>query len=113
MSEEPENDKIYSPVLEYSIYFIYFRSRKLGFYRFEQKPNKNSEQIIIEEKIQHSNGEIYIRKYLRGKQLGRGGFAKCYEMTDLQTKISLAAKIIPRDSLQKERQKQKVLELIF
>ena len=56
----------------------------------------------------NSNGDIYIRKYLKGKQLGRGGFAKCFEVTDLQTKIALAAKIIPRNSLQKERHKQKV-----
>lgn len=58
-------------------------------------------------------GEIYIRKYLRGKQLGRGGFAKCYEVTDLQSKTVLAAKIIPRNSLQKERQKQKVNRAFF
>jgi len=64
--------------------------------------------VIIEEKIKQPNGETYIRKYLRGKQLGRGGFARCYEVTDLQTKTVLAAKIIPRNSLQKERQKQKV-----
>jgi len=50
---------------------------------------------------------------LKGKQLGRGGFAKCYEVTDLQTKSLLAAKIIPRNSLQKERQKQKVLNLLI
>lgn len=75
--------------------------------RLETK-NHYNEQTIIHEKIMDSNGEIYLRKYLKGKQLGRGGFAKCFEVTDLQSKNSLAAKIIPRNSLQKERTKQKV-----
>lgn len=33
---------------------------------------------IIEEKITQANGEIKIKKYSKGKALGRGGFAKCY-----------------------------------
>lgn len=44
----------------------------------EQQPIEN---VIIEEKIQKSNGEVIIRKYQRGKTLGKGGFAKCYEIT--------------------------------
>ena len=78
-------------------------------YRANQKHNRVHEHVIIEEKKMNSNGEIFIRKYIRGKQLGRGGFAKCYEVTDMQSKAVLAAKIIPRNSLQKDRQKQKVL----
>jgi hypothetical protein len=38
---------------------------------------------IIEEKINQPNGEIKIKKYSKGKALGRGGFAKCYEITSL------------------------------
>lgn len=33
---------------------------------------------VIEEKITQANGEIRIKKYSKGKALGRGGFAKCY-----------------------------------
>ena len=42
--------------------------------------------VLIEEKITKSNGEILTRKYIRGKLLGKGGFAKCYEFTNLETK---------------------------
>ena len=35
--------------------------------------------------------------------LGKGGFAKCYEITNLDTKKTNAAKIIPKNSLSKTR----------
>jgi len=50
--------------------------------------------------------------------LGKGGFAKCYEVTTLDTKNSsgkqkvLAAKIIQKSSLKRNRAKQKVVILI-
>lgn len=59
--------------------------------------------IIIEEKITKVNGEVAIKKYTRGKFLGKGGFAKCYEVTNLETKRVLAAKIIAKSSLTKNR----------
>ena len=40
--------------------------------------------------------------------LGKGGFAKCYEITNLDTKKNHAAKIIPKSSLSKTRARQKV-----
>lgn len=64
----------------------------------------NTDQmIIIEEKITKVNGEVAIRRYARGKFLGKGGFAKCYEATNLETKKMLAAKIIAKSSLTKNR----------
>lgn len=68
----------------------------------------NGETVIIEEKITKTNGDIVIKKYSRGKALGRGGFAKCYEVTSLDTKKVLAAKIIPKATLNRSRAKQKV-----
>lgn len=38
----------------------------------------NGEAVIIEEKITKTNGDTVIKRYTRGKALGRGGFAKCY-----------------------------------
>ena len=38
----------------------------------------NIESGIIEEKTTLANGEVKIKKYSKGKALGRGGFAKCY-----------------------------------
>lgn len=46
-------------------------------------PNANSNvPTIVEEKIVKPNGEVLIKKYLKGKFLGKGGFAKCYEFVN-------------------------------
>ena len=53
----------------------------------DQKANENVDPvIIIEEKNSKSNGDTVTRKYVRGKLLGKGGFAKCYEITNVETK---------------------------
>jgi polo-like kinase 1 len=66
-------------------------------------------QQIIEEKIIKVTGDIQLRKYLKGKFLGKGGFAKCYEFTNLDSKKLYAAKIITKASLVKSRAKQKLI----
>jgi len=38
----------------------------------------------------------------------QGGFAKCYELTDMETKEILAGKIISKTMLAKPHQKEKV-----
>lgn len=42
-------------------------------------------------------------RYQRGKFLGKGGFAKCYEVQDLETKETFAAKIVSKSSVTKPR----------
>lgn len=69
----------------------------------------NDNQQIIEEKIIKVTGDIQIRKYLKGKFLGKGGFAKCYEFTNLDSKKVYAAKIVSKASLVKSRAKQKLI----
>lgn len=77
------------------------------------KVNEGKDQlIIIEEKISKVNGEMAVKKYLRGKMLGKGGFAKCYEVTNLETKKIIAAKIIPKQTLTKNRARQKLISEI-
>jgi polo-like kinase 1 len=49
------------------------------------------------------NGDTAIKRYARGKMLGKGGFAKCYEVTNVETKKTQAAKIIPKSTLTKNR----------
>eukprot|EP00825_Cyclidium_porcatum_P047949 TRINITY_DN78_c0_g1_i1.p1 TRINITY_DN78_c0_g1~~TRINITY_DN78_c0_g1_i1.p1 ORF type:complete len:704 (+),score=113.16 TRINITY_DN78_c0_g1_i1:180-2291(+) len=79
----------------------------------QQKLEQKSEQnIIIEEKISKVNGEIHVKKYQRGKLLGKGGFAKVYEVTNLENKKIVAAKIIPKSSLTKNRARQKLISEI-
>ncbi|XP_063818765.1 serine/threonine-protein kinase PLK2 [Pseudophryne corroboree] len=48
------------------------------------------------------------RRYRRGKVLGKGGFAKCYEMTDLTNNKIYAAKIIPHSRVSKPHQREKI-----
>ena len=45
------------------------------------KKDPTEQEILIEEKKIMPNGEIKTRKYVKGRFLGKGGFAKCYEFT--------------------------------
>ena len=76
----------------------------------KDKPSEN--QSIIEEKITKVNGDVQIRKYIKGRLLGKGGFAKCYEFINQENDHSSAAKIIPKKSLVKSRAKQKLISEI-
>lgn len=48
------------------------------------------------------------RRYLRGRFLGKGGFAKCFEISDADTKEVFAGKIVPKSLLLKPHQKEKM-----
>jgi len=72
----------------------------------------NDAQTIVEEKIVKVTGDVQIRKYLKGRLLGKGGFAKCYEFTCLDTKRISAAKVVIKSSLVKSRAKQKLISEI-
>ncbi|KAH9501812.1 Serine/threonine-protein kinase plk1 [Dermatophagoides farinae] len=48
------------------------------------------------------------KQYQKGKFLGRGGFAKCYEFTDLSTKKMYACKVISKTQLVKDKHKTKM-----
>ena len=78
----------------------------------KDKDKQADNQSIIEEKITKVNGEVQIRKYIKGRLLGKGGFAKCYEFITQETNHSSAAKIIPKKSLVKSRAKQKLISEI-
>lgn len=49
-----------------------------------------------------------IKKYIKGKFLGKGGFAKCYEVSNMETKKISAIKIISKETIKKSKAKQKV-----
>ncbi|TKS68523.1 Serine/threonine-protein kinase PLK1 [Collichthys lucidus] len=49
-----------------------------------------------------------MRRYARGRFLGKGGFAKCYEITDLETKQVFAGKIVPKSLILKQHQREKM-----
>ena len=71
-----------------------------------------SNASIIEEKIIKSTGEFIIRKYYKGRLLGKGGFSKCYEFTCLENKKIFAGKVVDKYRLVKPRQKQKLISEI-
>ena len=67
---------------------------------------------IVEEKVIKVNGEVAVRHYNKGRFLGKGGFARCYEFTTLDNRKISAAKVVPKASLTKSRQKQKLMSEI-
>ena len=76
------------------------------------KKDPMEQQIIVEDKKTKPNGEVRITKHIKGRFLGKGGFAKCYEFTNVETKHQSAAKLITKSSLTKSRARQKLLSEI-
>ena len=74
--------------------------------------DKVENQVIVEEKITKVTGEEQIRTYSKGRLLGKGGFAKCYEFRNIETNQITAAKVIAKSSLVKSRAKQKLISEI-
>jgi hypothetical protein len=65
--------------------------------------------IVLEEKRRRPNGEGYtVHQYLRGRLLGKGGFAKVYLCTALDTGKNYAVKVVSKANLVKARARQKV-----
>jgi serine/threonine protein kinase len=64
---------------------------------------------MLEEKRRKANGDGYtIHHYLRGRMIGKGGFAKVYMCTALDTNKNYAVKVVPKANLVKTRARQKV-----
>jgi polo-like kinase 1 len=51
-------------------------------------------------------------RYLKGKFLGKGGFARCYELTEMNSKEIFAGKIVSKQLLTKPHQKEKMTQEI-
>ncbi len=68
--------------------------------------------VIIQEKIIGKDGIVSFNKYNKGGFLGKGGFAKVYEITECQTKTLSAVKVVEKASLKKSRAKQKLMSEI-
>ncbi len=77
------------------------------------KPNEpETNGAVVEEKIIKVTGDVQIRKYYKGRLLGKGGFAKCYEFSCAENKKIFAGKVIAKSSLVKSRAKQKLISEI-
>jgi len=73
----------------------------------------DKDSIIIEERITKVNGDFHIKRYAQGKLLGKGGFAKVYNFTNLENNKICAGKIIPKANLARSRARQKVNHLFL
>nr|ACI67439.1 Serine/threonine-protein kinase PLK2 [Salmo salar] len=75
----------------------------------EIKRKKSEEQIQATQELSRIITDPTKGKcYCRGKVLGTGGFAKCYEFTDLASGKVYAAKIIPHTRVSKPHQREKI-----
>ena len=64
--------------------------------------------VVVEEKI----GNDKRIKYERGKFLGKGGFAKCYEMRRVDTGLIYAAKVLDKRALVNKTSRNKLINEI-
>ncbi|KAM9965488.1 hypothetical protein ACTFIW_005304 [Dictyostelium discoideum] len=71
------------------------------------KSNEPQEPIVVYETIRSGDSKR-LKEYRQGEFLGKGGFAKCYLMTEVETNRIYAAKIIPKSTLQKTRARSKL-----
>ena len=82
----------------------------------KEKEKKSKEQeFIVETPLEieeHIIGSDKIIKYERGKFLGKGGFAKCYEMKRVDTGKIFAAKVFDKKGLSNGRSRKKLINEI-
>ena len=72
----------------------------------------SSDGQIVEEKIVKVNGDVAIKRYSKGRFLGKGGFAKVYEFVCIETKQVTAGKLLDKSALTKARARQKLMSEI-
>ncbi|XP_058250840.1 serine/threonine-protein kinase PLK3 isoform X2 [Hemibagrus wyckioides] len=73
-----------------------------------QKPNRSKCEQTKMELAQVVTDPKTGRSYSKGKLLGKGGFARCYEMTDLSSNKMYAVKVIPQSRVSKPHQRDKI-----
>ncbi|XP_060087712.1 serine/threonine-protein kinase PLK3 [Heteronotia binoei] len=79
-----------------------FASSKIG--RAEQPKAAEPTRIITD--------PVTGRAYSKGRLLGKGGFARCYEMRDLSSSQTYAVKVIPHSRVAKPHQREKIINEI-
>ncbi|KAG8014150.1 Serine/threonine-protein kinase PLK3 [Nibea albiflora] len=72
------------------------------------KTNRNKPEQTKPELAQVVTDSKTGRSYSKGKLLGKGGFARCYEMTDLTNNKMYAVKVIPQSRVSKPHQRDKI-----
>jgi len=67
---------------------------------------------VEDHSLRRRDNSKYIKRYQRGAYLGKGGFAKCYALTSMDSKRTYAGKVIPKASLVKPSSRKKLLNEI-
>ncbi|XP_033737469.1 serine/threonine-protein kinase PLK1-like [Pecten maximus] len=81
----------------------------------ETRPHRNTEDSNSKTNVNHFDPNCIIydstsdTTYLRGRLLGKGGFARCYELLNLNTNKVYAGKIVSKTRIAKPHQKQKII----
>lgn len=69
-------------------------------------------EFIYERIKSKADGSVRVRKYQKLEFLGKGGFAHCYRVYDEELRRYLAAKIVSKASLLREKTRQKLMSEI-
>jgi len=64
---------------------------------------------IVENRRRDAKGNTVVRYYVRGKMIGKGGFAKCFKFTVQGKNKVVAGKVVDKETLQKAKAKAKLL----
>ncbi|KAI6184696.1 Serine/threonine-protein kinase PLK [Aphelenchoides bicaudatus] len=77
--------------------------------------SQRSNKPVLKEVPELVNGKLNHRQtiFKRGKFLGKGGFARCYELFAEREKLTFAGKVISKQILTKKSQKDKVMQEIM
>ena len=67
---------------------------------------------IIEEKYKNAAGDDFVRKWQKGRVLGKGGFATCYEFKNMDNGVKWACKLVEKKSLTQNKAKAKLMSEI-
>lgn len=73
-------------------------------------PEKDLTPDLVEDRRKRSDGSTkVVQRYVKGRLLGKGGFARCFKFTSVETNRVLAGKVVAKSSLTKSRARQKLL----
>lgn len=89
------------------------RPKPLAFSKPSRSESFSKDDKLIEEKRKRANGDGYsTHQYKMGRLLGKGGFAKVYLCTAMDTGKDYAVKVVPKENLVKARARQKVRNVL-
>ena len=77
--------------------------------RRSNRPREVKCPRVITEEVKDDRGATSTRTYVRGRPLGKGGFAVVYAVQDAASGVSYAAKVVAKSTLEKPRARAKIL----